>query len=81
MPRYFFHVLHDGTQPDMDGHEFADIRAARMAAVRLSGEMIKEIDGKFWNAPAWHLQVTGHDRELLFTLTFSAEEHDSREGD
>jgi hypothetical protein len=81
VPRYFFHVLHDGTQPDMDGHEFADIRAARMAAVRLSGEMIKEIDGKFWNAPTWQLEVTGQDRKLLFTLTFSAEEHALRERD
>lgn len=81
MPRYFFHVLHDGAQPDMEGHEFADIRAARMAAVRLSGELIKEIDEKFWDAPAWQLQVTGPDRKPLFILTFSAEEHDRCERD
>ncbi len=78
MTRYFFDVLHHGAQPDLEGHEFADIRAARMAAVRLSGEMIKEIDGKFWDAPTWQLEVTGQDRKLLFTLTFSAEEHESR---
>ena len=78
MPRYFFDVLHHGAQPDMEGHEFADIHAARMAAVRLCGELIKEIDGKFWDAPKWQLQVTGYDRELLFKLTFSAEEHDPR---
>ena len=75
MPRYFFNVVHDVSQPDIDGHEFADIQAARAAAVRLCGEMLKEISGKFWENPVWRLEVRSHDSRLLFTLTFSAEEH------
>ena len=75
MPRYFFNVLHHSPEPDTDGMEFHDIYAAQIAAVRLCGEMIREIDGKFWEAPLWCLEVTSHEHRVLFTLTFSAEEH------
>ena len=76
MPRYFFHVFDESSEPDIDGSEFPDIHAAKMAAVRLCGELIQEIDGKFWGKPHWQLQVANADRKLLFTLTFSAEVHE-----
>jgi hypothetical protein len=75
MPRYFFNVLHHSSGTDGEGSELSDIYAAQAAAVRLCGEMIKEIDASFWRSPLWRLQVTDHDQRLLFTLTFSAEEH------
>lgn len=74
MPRYFFNVLNHPDSRDRQGTEFSDIHAARDAAVLLCGEMIAEIDGTFWEAPLWQLEVTDHDRKRLFTLTFSAEE-------
>ncbi len=77
MPRYFFNVVSPSPGPDNEGFELPDIYAAQTAAVRLCGEMIKEIDGKFWEEPIWRLEVTSHDFRLLFTLTFSAEEHDA----
>lgn len=77
MPRYFFNVIDRSAQPDADGFEFPDIYAAQDAAVRLCGEIIKEMDGKFWEQPIWWLQVISSDHRLLFTFTFSAEEHDS----
>ena len=76
MPRYFFNVIHDSAQPDTVGTEFPDIYAAQSAAVRLCGDIITEMDGKFWELPIWRLQVTSGDRRLLFTFTFLAEEHD-----
>ena len=74
MPRYFFNLLHHPDGRDAQGSELSGIHAAREEAVRLSGEMIAEIDGTFWEAPHWQLEVTDHDRRRLFTLTFSAEE-------
>ena len=74
MPRYFFNLLHEPHGHDRQGSELSDIHAARTAAVRLSGEMIQEIDGAFWQAPLWQLEVTDHDRTRLFMLSFSAEE-------
>ena len=75
MPRYFFHVSHHSSDPDTEGSELPNLQAAQTAAVRLCGEMIQEIDGKFWDAPLWQLRVTNQDQRLLFTLTFSAEDH------
>ena len=75
MPRYFFDVIYPSSEPDADGSEFPDIYAAQAAAVRLCGEVIRDIEAKFWDHPVWRLEVKSHDRRLLFTLTFSAEEH------
>ena len=75
MPRYFFDVIYPLSEPDADGTEFADIYAAQAAAVRLCGEVLRDIEGKFWDNPIWRLEVKNHDRRLLFTLTFSAEDH------
>ena len=75
MPRYFFHVSHHSSESDTEGTEFPDIHAAQTEAVRLCGEMIREIDDSFWDVPLWQLRVTDADQRLLFTLTFSGEEH------
>lgn len=73
MPLYFFHVSHQSSEPDTVGTEFPNIPAAQAAAVRLCGEVIQEIAGKFWDAPRWQLKVTDHAQRVLFTLTFAAE--------
>ena len=75
MSRYYFNLLHHPDGRDADGAELADMDAARTAAVRLCGELIEEIDGRFWDAPRWQLEVTDHERRRLFVLTFSAEEY------
>ena len=77
MPRYFFDIKYPTPEPDADGTELPDIYAAQAAAVRLCGEVIRDIEGKFWDSPLWRLEVKNHDRRLLFTLTFSAEEHEA----
>lgn len=74
MPRYFFNLPHHFSGPDTEGSELADIHAARAAALRLCGEMIREIDENFWETPRWRLDVADQDNRILFTLTFSAED-------
>ncbi len=75
MPRYFFNVLHHSSGSDSEGSELPDIYAAQAEAVRLCGELIKEIAEKFWEEPLWRLEVIDHEKRRLFTLTFSAVEH------
>jgi hypothetical protein len=77
VPRYFFNVLDHPSGPDSEGSELAGPQAAREAAVRLCGEMIRELDGTFWQSPLWQLEVTDEARTPLFTLTFAAQEHGS----
>ena len=49
MPRYFFHVIDGKEIIDNEGTELADLDEARAEAIVLSGEMLKDLGGKFWN--------------------------------
>lgn len=71
MPRYHFNIIHRFSEPDTEGSELANIQAARMAAVRLCGELIKDLGRDFWDTPLWRLEVTDAGHNVLFTLTFS----------
>ena len=74
MPRYFFHV-HDGSSDkDKEGTELPDTYAAQEEAISLSGELLREFGGKFWDGMVWSLDVTDEAGRILFTLRFSAEE-------
>jgi hypothetical protein len=74
MPRYFFHV-HDGSSTrDGEGTELPDIYAAQEQAILLSGELLREVGGKFWDGETWSLEVTDEAGRTLFILRFSAEE-------
>jgi Domain of unknown function (DUF6894) len=74
VPRYFFHV-HDGDSiRDADGTELPDIYAAQAEAVKLSGALLRDLGGQFWNGQNWKLEVTGDRGQALFVLTFSAKE-------
>lgn len=73
MPRYFFDIK-DGTDfTDLHGSEFTDLRAARIEAVRLAAEVLKEMPERFWNCEEWTMSVSDHDRQMLFTLRFLAQ--------
>jgi hypothetical protein len=72
MPIYHFNI-HDGTShPDPDGHELADIEAAKREAVSLSGNLIREMGSEFWDGEGWTMEVSDHTGLILFALYFSA---------
>ena len=75
MPRYFFHIMDGRSAPDLTGTELSDIYATRAAAVRASGEMLREIGSRFWNDAEWSMEVQDEAGHRMFTLRFSAEEH------
>jgi hypothetical protein len=59
MPRFYFNVLDGIDLPDDEGYELPDLKAARIEATKVAGEMLR--DGppeKFWNGEAWQLTVT-----------------------
>lgn len=72
MPRYHFNI-HDGDDlPDIDGIELRDLAAARVEAVRLSGDCLRDHAHRFWDGDEWQMEVTDHRGLILFTLTFYA---------
>ena len=69
MPLYFFNMP-GGPDPDPDdGSDLKGPEEARSEAVTLAGEMLKKIDGQFWDRPEWRLHVTDEQGATVCTLT------------
>ena len=63
MPRYFFHVIDGKEMLDTVGTVLAGEAEARAEAIVVSGEMLKDLGGAFWNNGQWQVRV-----EVAFTL-------------
>ena len=74
MPRYFFHVFDGISKPDLEGSECEDIYIAQSEAIRMTGEIMRDLGAKFWDGDDWRLEVTDADGRKLFIVRFSAEE-------
>lgn len=74
MPRYFFHIIDGRDVRDEDGTELADIYVAQTEAIRLSGELLRDMGGRFWDGTGWRLEVEDERAQVLFVLHFAAEE-------
>ena len=48
MPRYFFHVIDGKEIIDNEGTMLAGVDEARAEAIVVSGEMLRDLGGKFW---------------------------------
>ena len=80
MARYFFHVEDGFSTKDAEGTELPDIYAAQDEAIRLSGELLREMGRKFWNGTEWSLTVTDETGGALFRLRFSADKGTAIDG-
>ena len=74
MPRYFFHIIDGTAVRDQDGTELSSIYVAQAEAIRLSGEVLRDMGGRFWDGTEWRLEVEDERARVLFVLHFSAEE-------
>ncbi len=75
MPRYFFDV-HDGASlPDPEGTELPDRRAMRGEAIRMAGQILDDLDGKF-RGEIWVMNVRDDRGRVVMTLRFSVTEHE-----
>jgi hypothetical protein len=74
MPHYFFHVIDGTSLRDPSGTELPDIGTAQDQAIRMAGELLRELRARFWNDGEWELEVTDEHGAVLFVLRFSAEE-------
>jgi len=73
MPRYFFHVQDSESNLDSEGTELFDAHTARAEAIVLSGAMLKDLAGKFWDNGQWQVRVEDEVGEKVCALTFSAD--------
>jgi hypothetical protein len=69
MPRYFFNI-EGGPYPDPDdGIDLNGPEQARDEAITMAGEMLKDVDGRFWGEPEWRLRVTDEQGATVCTLS------------
>ena len=72
MPRFFFNVLDGVSIPDDTGTELSDLYAARLEAVRYSGELLKQHPDAFWVQSEWRIEVADTLGLILFAIHISA---------
>ena len=72
MPRFHFNVRDGVSIDDLVGTDLADIYAARLEAVRFSGEVLKDNADTFWVRHEWRVEVTDDTGLILFAIHISA---------
>ena len=68
MPRYFFHCMDGRADLDGEGSVFADDNAARVQAIVLAGETLRDEPWHLDGGHALRVEVTNVRGELLFTV-------------
>lgn len=68
MPRYFFHSADGHREPDLDGVELPDDRAAQRAAVQLLGAALEDDPDLVWRKGQWRVEVTDQTGRLRWTV-------------
>ena len=74
MPRYFFNTDDGHAFSDEEGTELADLTATRLAAIQLTGQILKDEKEAFWRTGEWHLHVSDESGSVLFRLDVAASE-------
>ncbi len=72
MPRYFFHFGDTARGVDVRGQDLPDHNVARIEAVRLLGEVLKDKASEFWDEQSMKLIITDDEGLMLFVLDVSA---------
>lgn len=68
MPRFYFNV-HDGKSGlDTQGTDLPDWRTARIEAIRLAGEILKDEASHIVLGDNWRIDVTDHRGLILFQM-------------
>ena len=73
MPRYFFHVIDGRGVRDDEGVELPDAHVAQAEAIRLTGEILRDMSGRFRDGAEWRLEVEDERARVLLVLRVSAE--------
>lgn len=74
MPRFYFDVMDGEGIIDGEGEELEGVNAARIVAVRLSGELLRDYPDRFWSVGEWSCSVRDESGLTLFVLHFHATE-------
>lgn len=69
MARYYFDVEDGRFNRDEEGTPFPSLRAVRVAAVEMLGQVLRDKSRTFWDEPDLKLTVRSDDDLILMRLT------------
>lgn len=72
MPRYFFNVYHERSEPDDLGEVLPDRQAAWKEATITAGQILQGLDGKLRPGCDWRMEVTDEYSNELYVICVSA---------
>lgn len=72
MPRYFFHSADGHRNPDTEGVELPNDRAAQRAAVAYLGAALEDDPEMLWHKGNWRVEVTDETGRLKWTVMVMA---------
>lgn len=70
MPRFHFNIRDGVNQPDREGTVLPDYAEARIEAMRLAGEILKNTAHRLALGEDWHMEVIDERGLVLFRLSF-----------
>lgn len=68
MPRFFFNTNDDVELCDEEGTDLPDLEAARRAAIRYAGELLREAGPCVAFGDTWQLRASDADEAVVFTI-------------
>ncbi|GJE71126.1 DUF6894 family protein [Methylorubrum podarium] len=68
MPRFFFNTNDDVELWDEEGTELPDLDAARRAAIRYAGELLREAGASVGFDETWQLVASDTSEAVVFTI-------------
>ena len=74
MARFFFHVVDGQFVPDTVGIECSTQAQVKTQAIRIAGEMIKDLGSELWDTSRLDLFVCDAQNNTLLKLSFCAED-------
>lgn len=80
MPRYYFDITAVRTRRDEEGDELEGLSAARLHAVELSGEFLRNFPDRFWRKRTWSCSCRDESGRVLFVLQVFATESPGLKG-
>lgn len=72
MPRYFFNVFHERSEPDSEGEELPDRNAAWKEATVTAGQILQSLNDKLQPGCDWRMEVTDEFANPLYLIRISA---------
>ena len=70
MPRFHFNVYDGVSEPDPEGTELPDWQTARLEAIRLACEILKDDAHRIGLGEDWRIEVTDSTGLILLQMTF-----------